>query len=167
MSIELNSGLKINAPVVLDDRMVMTKEQMLDADNKLKYTIPDGFLVQCKEDGQIYVYHADMTPDPKYGKFKPYVNKDLASMVINTMNLKKIEDYLYEVSVADLDYDWADKMFKEGPPVGDSFGACSSMRRGNFHGRNFDWKYDNAVEFVVKPKLPENIVTLRSVPQVI
>lgn len=157
MSIELNSGLKINAPVVLDDRMVMTKEQMLDADDKLKNTIPDGFLVQCKEDGQIYVYHADMKADPKYGKFKPYVNKDLASMAINAMNLKKIEDYLYEVSVADLDYDWADKMFKEGPPVGDSFGACSSMRRGNFHGRNFDWKYDNAVEFVVKTEAVENV----------
>lgn len=156
MSIELNSGLKINAPVVLDDRMVMTKEQMLDANDTLKNKIPDGFLVQCKDDGQIYVYHKNGEADLKTGKFEQYVNKELADMALNGIRLKKIEDYLYEITASDIDYEWARKVFEEGPPVGSYFGGCSSMRRANFHGRNFDWKYDNAVEFVVKTEAAGN-----------
>lgn len=56
----------------------------------------------------------------------------------------KICDYLYEITYGYIDYDYAYKYFK--PTT--SFG-CSAIRNGNFFGRNFDWLYNNDVQFVV------------------
>lgn len=56
----------------------------------------------------------------------------------------KIEDYLYEITYGNIDYEYAYNYFN---PV-NSFG-CSSIRNGKFFGRNFDWLYNNQVQFIV------------------
>lgn len=59
-------------------------------------------------------------------------------------NKNKIEDYLYEITYGNIDYNYAYEYFKPNY----SFG-CSAIRRGNIFGRNFDWLYNNEVQFVV------------------
>ena len=59
---------------------------------------------------------------------------------------RKIKDYLYEVEYDSLDYDYAYEHFAE-VPIPDA--GCSSIRKENIYGRNFDWYYDTKAEFMV------------------
>lgn len=63
------------------------------------------------------------------------------------LKLAKITDYFYEVFYDDYDYTFAEKFNRENNNP--NLGACSSVRNGNFHGRNYDWYYDENVEFIV------------------
>lgn len=58
-------------------------------------------------------------------------------------NKHKIEDYLYEITYGNIDYEYAKEHFIP------SYGGCSAIRSGNFFGRNFDWLYNKQVQFVV------------------
>ena len=59
-------------------------------------------------------------------------------------NKKKIEDFLYEIQYGNIDYDYAKEYF-----IDTNIGGCSSIRNGNWFGRNFDWLYNNDVQFIV------------------
>ena len=59
-------------------------------------------------------------------------------------NKRKIEDYLYEITYGNIDYDYAYQYFKPGYS-----GGCSAVRNGRLFGRNFDWLYNNQVQFIV------------------
>lgn len=61
----------------------------------------------------------------------------------------KLDDYLYQITYTNLDYQKAYDYFRNN---GSALGACSSFRAGNYFGRNYDWLYDNSVEFVVVTK---------------
>lgn len=65
-------------------------------------------------------------------------------MVPRYMDKKKVEDYLYEITYGNIDYEYAYKYFKPS-----FFGGCSAIRNGVLFGRNFDWLYNNQVQFVV------------------
>lgn len=69
----------------------------------------------------------------------------------NSYNIEvtKVNDYLYEYNCPALDYENAYNYFLSKKPE-IVIGGCSSVRNGNFYGRNLDWLYDNTVEFVVK-----------------
>ena len=60
----------------------------------------------------------------------------------------KVQDYLYETTCTNIDdkegEDFAAKNIKNAVKAG-----CSSVRNGNFHGRNYDWNYDDTNEYVV------------------
>ena len=60
-------------------------------------------------------------------------------------DIKKANDYLYEITYDDYEYD---KNLETVIPV-EKFG-CSSVKNGNFYGRNFDFIYNDIPEFVVK-----------------
>lgn len=60
----------------------------------------------------------------------------------------KIQDHLYEVSFDHIDYANAAKVFGDGT-VQPSAAGCSSVRNGNYYGRNLDWFYDDGAEIVV------------------
>lgn len=66
--------------------------------------------------------------------------------LLKSMNVQKVEDYLYTATVEDYDYDYgkeyAAKMFK-------SDGGCAAIRNGDFRGRNYDWTYDDQAYFVL------------------
>lgn len=62
--------------------------------------------------------------------------------------LNFVKNYFYEIEYADIDYEYAYKYFKEKQPI--IFDGCSSVRNGNWYGRNLDWTYDNNAEFLVR-----------------
>lgn len=76
-----------------------------------------------------------------------YVEKIQNGMFISK---ERITDFLYELSYDKLDYDYAKEYFKSITDI--SLGACTSVRSGNVYGRNFDWFYNNQVEFIVNNK---------------
>lgn len=63
------------------------------------------------------------------------------------LKLSKVTDYFYEVYYDDYDYAFAEEYNRK--TNNPNLGACSSVRNGNFHGRNYDWYYDENVEFIV------------------
>lgn len=63
--------------------------------------------------------------------------------------LEKVTDYTYKAFVSDLDYDFAINYFQNS--YDDiNVGACSSVKKGNFYGRNYDWIYNNSAEFIIE-----------------
>lgn len=66
--------------------------------------------------------------------------------IIPYENLTQIENYLFNVSYDVLDYNFAKEYFKTKYP--DYFG-CSSLRKGDFFGRKYDWLYDESATFKV------------------
>lgn len=58
---------------------------------------------------------------------------------------RKVEDYLYEITYGNIDYPYAYQYFKPS----EISGGCSVVRNASYVGRNFDWKYDNSVQFIV------------------
>lgn len=62
--------------------------------------------------------------------------------------IRFIDDYKFEAWYEDLDYDFAIEYYKnqqEDPDIG----ACSSVRNGDWYGRNYDWNYDLYPEMVI------------------
>lgn len=59
--------------------------------------------------------------------------------------INKLDDYLYEIDYKDYKYD---SNLETVISVEDF--SCSSVKNGNFYGRNFDFLYNDVVEFVVK-----------------
>lgn len=68
--------------------------------------------------------------------------------VFNALDIKKVDNYLYEVTYNDYDYSIADSVVAD---VVSSFkpGACSCARKGDFVGRNYDWYFDEEATFVI------------------
>lgn len=79
-----------------------------------------------------------------------YVNMFIDDNIQNKYytNKKKLKDYLYEIWYDDIDYE-AGKLFFENNFDKLSIGRCSSVKNGKYYGRNFDFYYDNNVNFVM------------------
>lgn len=66
-------------------------------------------------------------------------------------NIKKIQPYLFDVTYSEpLDYHFGKSFMKHR--YTDMIGGCTSVRKGNFYGRNYDWTYDMSSSFVVRVK---------------
>lgn len=77
--------------------------------------------------------------------------------------IKKYSDFVYEIEyIDDLDYELAMQEYAKRKPVPPNglmtkkkFArhpkpfACSGVRNGNFYGRNFDWIYNDDIEFII------------------
>lgn len=62
--------------------------------------------------------------------------------------LVKVKPYLYEAWYRNFDYGYADRYFKDRS-IRHNLGGCSSIRNGDFYGRQYDWTYDECAEFIV------------------
>lgn len=62
-------------------------------------------------------------------------------------NLTKVDDYMYNIVYNEIDRDYAKEFIRNN--YFNIAGACSSVRKGNFFGRNYDWKYDNTAYYIV------------------
>lgn len=72
---------------------------------------------------------------------------------------KKMEEFLYEMEYDELDYDYAKEYFDTHSFV--MVSGCTAVKQGNFIGRNLDWTYGNAVEFLVRtPKTDKYFKTI-------
>lgn len=65
------------------------------------------------------------------------------------LGLRKISTHLYESNIESVDYELGKKFLEKEFGTFDKF-ACTSVRNGNFYGRNFDWYYNNDVSFLVR-----------------
>ena len=67
----------------------------------------------------------------------------------SSQSITKHDDYLYEITMPvdyELGFSKVDELYDR--PV--EHGACTSVRFGNCAGRNYDWKYDDCVSFVLR-----------------
>lgn len=62
--------------------------------------------------------------------------------------ITKVQDYLYEITYNSLDWEYGKSFMKK--QYTDNSGGCSSVRKGNFYGRNYDWSYDECAYFVIR-----------------
>lgn len=62
---------------------------------------------------------------------------------------EKLAEYLYEMHVDAIDYDFAEKYFQDHDYPAET-GACSAIKSGNIFGRNFDWTYNRDDTYVVR-----------------
>lgn len=67
-------------------------------------------------------------------------------------SIEMIQPYMYSTEYTNLDYEFAKEYFLKSKPEINFAWACSSVRNGNWYGRNFDWIYSNGAEFIVKTK---------------
>lgn len=61
--------------------------------------------------------------------------------------VKHLTPYLHEITYDDYIYDENEETTKEAEAFG-----CSSVRNGNFYGRNFDYVFNDTPEFIVRVK---------------
>lgn len=66
--------------------------------------------------------------------------------IIPFENITQVENYVFNVTYEVLDYESSKEYFKTKYP--DYFG-CTSIRKGDFFGRNYDWLYDETATFRV------------------
>lgn len=74
MSININAGFNVGAPVALDSRQVLTKEEMANMNDNV---MPDVYQATCKDDGLIYVYNKANEANLDTGKFRVLQSEDL------------------------------------------------------------------------------------------
>lgn len=88
------------------------------------------------------------TPRPQTPDIYAQIVSDIDGLKANNkFTLRKLRDYAYEMTCLDIDYEAALEYYAsreaEVPP------ACSTIRNGNYIGRNLDWTYDQKATFVV------------------
>lgn len=71
MGIPMNSGFAVKAPVPLDERTVLTRQQMCEISDN---TLPDVYYAVSSENGKLYIYNKDNESEPYaeggYGKYR-------------------------------------------------------------------------------------------------
>lgn len=70
--------------------------------------------------------------------------------------LQKKADYLYSMTFIDYVFDTEEKTIKSSGQASGGFG-CSSVRKDNFYGRNFDFIFNDVPEFIVRVNKNEKI----------
>lgn len=65
--IDLGTGFKVLTPLPVDERMVLTTEEMLNMNDNI---MPDVYIATNKDDGQLYLYNKTNDIDAETGKFR-------------------------------------------------------------------------------------------------
>jgi len=68
MGIPVNSGFTVGAPLPIDERIVLTKEQMRTINEN---TMPEVYFAACVDDGALYVFNKSNPSTEETGKFTP------------------------------------------------------------------------------------------------
>lgn len=120
---------------------------------ELVVTVPDGLPVGARTWRSEYRV---------WEQWEPLACGDLT--VLPTANpfksMSRVRKYLYEVTYDSIDYGKAYEYFSK-MAVPQEAGACTSVYGGGVLGRNYDWKYDNGAEFIVRtPETSETYAVL-------
>lgn len=65
-----------------------------------------------------------------------------------SLRKEKIDEYLYSIRYTDYDYNLGNEYMNQKYSI--NLGGCSTVRNGIFFGRNYDWYYEDAIEFIVR-----------------
>lgn len=71
---------------------------------------------------------------------------------LEDIGMTKITDFLYSATYNDWNYAIGRKATAEEYKKTIGSGGCSSIRKGNLYGRNYDWFYNNQLECIVRCK---------------
>lgn len=69
MALKVGQAFKRTSPNPIDEDLVLTKAQMLQVNDGL---MPAVYFALCEDDGQIYIYKKDATPNAETGKYSVY-----------------------------------------------------------------------------------------------
>lgn len=100
-----------------------------------------------EEEPQIEVYIFDSNTIQDWEDLDHWKPIAIGAQVPDMKIIGKYHPYLYEVAFSELDYYYAKEKLMDAPVCP---GGCTTVVSGNFVGRNFDWKFDNSVEFIVR-----------------
>lgn len=87
-------------------------------------------------------------------EWRNYIVKDIDRIEENPEDKfkpVKVSDLLYTLSYDSLDYKFGKEYIEKHYRLPELFG-CTSVRAGNFIGKNYDWYYNWETDFVVKTK---------------
>lgn len=76
MAILLPSGFDITTQEPVDKRVLLTKEEML---NTVDGRMPDKYFCICLDDGNLYIYNKNATPNEVTGKFTSFNSDSITS----------------------------------------------------------------------------------------
>lgn len=89
MAISNASGFHIGSSDAIDDRLVLTKEQMKAANDNV---YPDVYMTLCVDDGYLYIYNKSNESDIETGKFRKFesgggsIETELRTLTQNNVN---------------------------------------------------------------------------------
>lgn len=69
-------------------------------------------------------------------------------VTMRQLDITRVDDYLYVANCGHIDIKLADRILSF--VNADVEVACTSVRKGNLHARNFDWYYSEEAEFIVR-----------------
>ena len=72
MAIDLATGFNIGSKDAIDERQVLTLEQMKNLDESI---YPDKYFAICKDNGKLYIYDASNEIDAESGKFRLFTGE--------------------------------------------------------------------------------------------
>lgn len=94
MAININSNFSVGAALPIDERLVLSKSQMLSINENI---MPKVYFAICSDDGKLYLFNKDNESIPDIGKFRAFTES--SSTQIDTMpeasvdNVGKIIQY--------------------------------------------------------------------------
>lgn len=107
-------------------------------------------------DGNLDVYEKTGTEElPAWEKTGELATKDEVQELVKIPTPKVLPDYLYQLNF-DSDYEAEGKAWRIANFENIDIGGCSSVRKNNLVGRNYDYTYSDAATFVIK--LPNRVV---------
>ena len=84
MAIDLATGFNIGSKDAIDERQVLTLEQMKNLDESI---YPDKYFAICKDNGKLYIFNASNEIDAETGKFrKVSSNESVDPSIFQTIN---------------------------------------------------------------------------------
>lgn len=69
MSVKIGAGFKVTSASPIDDRFILTREEMLNVNDTM---FPDVYITLENPTGEIYIYNKTNEIDSTTGKFRPY-----------------------------------------------------------------------------------------------
>lgn len=98
----------------------------------------------------------------------PFVTEDSMKSYVKSkyqinayQSLDRLSDYLYEIDYDYIDYNKALSFMKDQDDLKPIKFGCSSVRNGNWYGRDYDWNYNKDVDFVIRvPRIGNRYASL-------
>lgn len=112
MAISVNDGFSLKGGVALDDRQVLTKQEMLDIAD---YDLPDVYFAVCKDNGKLYVFDKTNDIDTETGKFRMidgdelelYKKEDIEALIgLTEEEINNLQSLLNDENIS-VDHVWS------------------------------------------------------------
>lgn len=97
MAININTNFKIQSPLPVDTRLVLSIDEMKNIDESL---MPDVYFAVCSDDSKLYIFNKNNEDDPIYGKFA-VVSSGTTSFETDEENGIKTNGNVFQTPIVD------------------------------------------------------------------